>query len=49
MLRDADKEGKVSNTNSEVAEMTLLSFAGSDVSCVAYSKTSYLQQRHIAV
>jgi hypothetical protein len=51
MFRNADKEEMVSNRNSEVAEMTekLLAFPGSDVSCVACSKTNYLQQRHTAV
>jgi hypothetical protein len=41
MYRDAVKEGRVSNKNSEVAGMTeiLVSFPGIDVSCVACNKT----------
>ena len=51
MFKDADKEGMVSHTNSEVAGMTetLLSFLGSENADVPCSKTSYLQQRHKAV
>jgi hypothetical protein len=51
MFRNADTDGMVSDTNSEVAAMTeiLLSFPGSDLSRVACSKTSYLQQRHTDV
>jgi len=41
----------VRDTNWEVAEMTeiLLSFPGSDIAVEACTKTSYLQQKHIAV
>jgi len=50
-FRNVDKEGLVSVTNWEVAEMTeiLLSFPGSDIANLACTKTSYLQQRLIAV